>query len=269
MTWAQEFVKFTPAQFKKYIEYCSARWSAYNIIWVLCGEFDEAFSQASGSKPQNIYVDYINHLKDNDPYGHPIGLHPGGEHSSGDFGYGYDHVDFIGQQHSYNVYNEIISDLKYGKPVINLEYCYAGWHDTVPGHENLLLQGAIDIITAGGYYTAGFFETFAPDKGGWNPGAHSEKQAQIAGLNGFWKSLPMNRLFPYQTELYEQAMKSEFDEYLIFDRTEIIIPDGQKIYYDPITTGYSDEKPIGEYLLLITQEDNEPPSRPTGLKIIE
>lgn len=168
MTWAQEFVKFSDEQFKRFAEYMVSRWAAYNVMWVISGEHNEAYQEYGLT--MDAYKQHGITIKAKDPYDHPISLHPSGRGSSKEFVYE-DWYGFVMQQWPIEYHQKILDDRQYNKPVVNGEYAYADWHDNED-----VRRGAWDIFTAGGFFTAGFYHTFAPDKGGWDLEANQREQ---------------------------------------------------------------------------------------------
>ena len=68
LTWAQQFVYFTRPQFERYEKYVIARYAAYNVYWVVSGEYNEASTPSEYAYHGNV-IDQV------DPYGHPISIH--------------------------------------------------------------------------------------------------------------------------------------------------------------------------------------------------
>src|SRR3990172_6690685 len=75
-TWSQEFIKFSQPQFERYIQYLVARYGAYNVIWCISGEYNEAYDHGFTA---NTWKHYGSHLRSLDPYDHPVTLHPSGK----------------------------------------------------------------------------------------------------------------------------------------------------------------------------------------------
>jgi len=68
LTWAQRFVQFSQAQFERYEKYAIARYAAYNVYWVISGEYEEKATPGEYAH----HGDFIDQL---DPYNHPISIH--------------------------------------------------------------------------------------------------------------------------------------------------------------------------------------------------
>ncbi len=121
--WAQTFDDFTSTQFERFAKYIVARYAAYNVIWVVSGEYNET------STPQ--MYDYIGGLIDYwDPYDHPLSIHPTGYTSnSKDYTLFSDWLDYIMQQmygDAQALYDSAMTDRTYGLPVSVDEYGYEG-----------------------------------------------------------------------------------------------------------------------------------------------
>ncbi len=121
--WAQTFDDFTSSQFERFAKYIVARYAAYNVVWVVSGEYNET------STPQ-VY-DYFGGLIDYwDPYDHPLSIHPTGYTSnSKDLSLFSDWLDYIMQQmygDAQALYDSAMTDRPYGLPVCVDEYGYEG-----------------------------------------------------------------------------------------------------------------------------------------------
>jgi hypothetical protein len=244
-TWAQEFVKFSDEQFKNYIEYLAARWSAYNIVWVISSEYNEVYSENNLSP--EVWKQHGKTLYNADPYKHLISLHPSGRGSSKEF-----HAEpwfgFIMQQWPINYTQHIEEDLQYNLPVVNAEYAYAGYHDN-----DDVGRGAWQIFIKGGFYTAGFFHTFAPDKGGWDLEANAREQKAVQTLNEFIDTIPWWTMQPEGDRL------SNGVEFIIYNEKghDLALPDGLVQRIDPKTGDRAD--PTTEHVIYISPPDNTPP----------
>jgi hypothetical protein len=124
--WAQSFIEFTQSQFERFCRYIVARYAAYNVVWVISGEYTERANPWDYSYHGQI-------IDQADPYDHPISIHPTGNHSnSDDFNWFYTAdgwLDFIMQQW-YGIPDtlnkKIIQERSYGLPVCNDEFGYEG-----------------------------------------------------------------------------------------------------------------------------------------------
>lgn len=282
-TWAQEFAKFTTAQFDRYAKYLVARYAAYNVIWVLSGEYDEVYVDF-GMTP-DIWEHHGNVVYNADPYKHPITLHPTGRSSSREFG-SRPWMGLVMQQGPY-WHRDIIRDRVYQKPVVNGEYAYAGWH----ADEDVRI-GAWECMTAGGFITAGFFNTFAPDKGGWDMESYAQQQNEVKWALAFMESTKWWAMNPHDELVsngYCLAIPGE--EYVVYSRSGGAVTinlshateDLMVEWLNPRTGQYSSRSTVapassvtlsppftGDWVLHIGtsfNRDVEPPQPPTGLEI--
>ncbi len=188
-TWAQEYVNFSERQYEKYCRYLVARYASKNVIWVLCGEYDEIIIDYGRSTSE--YERYGKLVQQYDPYDHPLTLHPTGRKSSAEFG-NFDWFGCVMQQTPYYV-RDIRRDRIYSKPVVNGEPRYF-----YPQEDNTNSRNALwEIISNGGYYTSGFYTTYAPDKGGYDPEALPEEQKWVEIANTFMGQIPWSLMDPY------------------------------------------------------------------------
>jgi len=106
----------------RWFRYCVARYSAFNVRWILFGEVNEA------NPPWDLWQFEVSHkadlVKGIDPYRHPIGSH----HTSVDTDSIYDaNIDYLEIQHGPG-YKNAIDELAlrtYGKPLWAEEYWYS------------------------------------------------------------------------------------------------------------------------------------------------
>lgn len=182
MTWVQDYGEFSSSQFDKYVRYIVSRYAAKNVIWIICGEYQELTNDFAGRSTEEFNSwGMLVHQKDF--YGHPTSLHPTGRSTTTEFGNSV-WMDFIGQQTPY--VNDVARDLTYGKPVVVLEprYYYPDeFEPDVPNSE--VLKQLYQTIHNGGHYVAGFYTYYAPDKGGYNLNLLPEEQNWTKNLNSF------------------------------------------------------------------------------------
>jgi len=214
-TWAQEYVNFTPRQFERFVHYLVARYAAKNVIWVLCGEYNEI--TADFGRPTSEFADLGRLVKKLDPYDHPVTLHPTGRTSSDEFGDEEWH-DIIMQQTPYSA-RDIGRDRRHNKPVVNAEPRYFYPLEAGEGANDESRFELWEIVCSGGYYTSGFFATYAPDKGGWDPAALPEEQNWVSFLNRYVTRLPLTEMEPHpEWTSAGQLLAKPGVEYLAYDR---------------------------------------------------
>jgi hypothetical protein len=210
-SWSQEYVNFSSNQWEKYVRYLIARFSSKNVIWVLCGEYDEM--PTDYGRPTSEFADWGTLVRKYDPYDHPITLHPTGRSSSAEFGSS-TWMDVVMQQTPYYV-RDIQRDRVHNMPVVNAELGYM-----YPDEDNAESRyGLWEIVTSGGYYTNGFFTTYAPDKGGYDPAALPEEQRWVEFLNKLMDRLPIAEMDPHpEWTSAGQLLAKAGSEYLAYSR---------------------------------------------------
>jgi hypothetical protein len=281
-TWAQEFVKFDDEQFRNFTEHMVARWSAYNVMWVISGEYNEVYSE--NGLPPDVYIQHGHTIMNKDPYDHPISLHPSGRGSSKEF-HSQEWFGFILQQWPIDYHSHIVEDRVYGKPTINGEYAYADWHDN-----DDVRRGAWDIFTGGGFFSAGFFHTFAPDKGGWDLDANKPEQEAVMTCMNFIEHTEWWKLDPHDELVTNGYCVANLgSEYVVYARdggpTSLNLSDVKGNidvqWLDPITGEYSLKEEIlgggvvnltppasGEWVLHVGGSfDAEAPAPPNGFAL--
>ena len=279
-TWAQEFVKFSDEQFQRFVEYMVSRWAGYNVMWVISGEYNEVYSE--NGLPPEVWKQHGYTIMNKDPYHHPVSLHPSGRGSSREF-QAEPWFGFILQQWPIDYHAHIVEDRVYDKPTVNGEYAYADWHDNED-----VRRGAWDIFTGGGFFSAGFFHTFAPDKGGWDLEANQREQQAVMTCMNFiehtqwWKMDPHDEM---ATNGY--CLADPGSEYVVYSRdggaTSLNLADVKGNidvqWLDPITNEYSLKSQVlgggivdftppntGEWVLHVGGSfDVEAPAAPSGL----
>ncbi len=260
ITWAQEFVKFTDEQFLSFTEQLAARWSAYNIIWCLSGEYNEVYSENNLSP--EVWKNIGSFLYNADPYKHLISLHPSGRGSSREFA-GQPWFGFIMQQWPINYSQHITEDRQYNLPVVNAEYAYADYHDN-----DDVRTGAWDIFTAGGFYTAGFFHTFAPDKGGYDLDANKAEQQALKITNEFIDSIPWWTMRPDLTVNKVQRLSNGTETVLWYKNgSDGALPIGDVIYIDTKTGEPANT--AAEHIMYAFPKDDVPPDAVQNLWLEE
>jgi hypothetical protein len=194
LTWAQRFIQFTRAQFERYEKYAIARYAAYNVYWVISGEFEEESTPSEYAYHGQV-IDAV------DPYDHPISthtldscnefgndswltyvMHQNGEQDStillSDLLIQLNRTDItpiynrpVNVADGDSLYTDVQADRTYNKPVVNGEFgyeAYEGWNDrtgrTTPDTVRKL---AWNLVMAGGFFTYGMDATYkAFDNGG-------------------------------------------------------------------------------------------------------
>ena len=227
-TWAQEFIEFSDSQFERFARYIVSRYAAQNVVWVICGEYDEGYTDYGLSA--DVYEHLGEYVYGLDPYNHPITYHPTGRSSCREFG-DREWLGLVMQQSPY-WHRDAIRDRVFNKPVVNGEYGYAGWNE-----DDDVLHGAWDIISGGAFFTAGFFTTFAPDKGGWDLEGNAEQAEWLGFLFNLFEQCEWNKMDPNDDLVSSgHCMAQVGREYVIY------LPDGGSVTVD--LSAASGEQPV-------------------------
>ncbi|MBD3376443.1 DUF4038 domain-containing protein [candidate division KSB1 bacterium] len=200
--WAQTFDDFTVAQFDRFMRYVVARYSAYDVMWIMSGEYTETMTPAD-------YDLHARTLDQIDPYDHPISIHPGGKQSnSQDYPLFASWLDYLMQQiwgPADTLYQHIMQDYDLGLPVCNDEFGYEGPTDPAdpfyyPNNQTpeQIRRSAWTLLASGAYMTYGNIYTYTGkeriiqlDKLN-TPGAH-----YMSVLENFVENqIPFHRLTP-------------------------------------------------------------------------
>lgn len=278
-TWAQDYESFSADQFIRYSKYIVARYANRNAIFVICGEYNE-LSNTTQFDDMGRVIDPM------DPYDHLLTLHPTGRTTSGEFGNSAWQT-MIGQQTPYS-YRDILRDRQYNKPVVNLEprYFYPPEYGAPDPNDETRMQ-LWEIVCAGGYYTNGFYTTYAPDKGGYDIEALPDEQQWVMILNRFIEKIELGKMAPF-TVTGAQAIKGN-GNYLLYNRSAttvaFTVPETglEGIWLNPrtgaqtkfsINTGSNSfTAPFtGDWVLFIgpkAVDDIVPPSAPKLIKLVQ
>ena len=149
---------------RNYSRYVASRYSAYNITWILAGEYNEA-----PTEPPNTNADWqviADAIAEGDPYGRMMSIHVAGsaealaDESWNDFG------DYM--QIYEDIHETVLNALDHNKPVVNSEYGYFlrdKDEDGIVDKPNSATREEFrhatwDIVMAGGYFVTGFGSTY-------------------------------------------------------------------------------------------------------------
>ena len=172
-TWSQEARNMTVAQYERLALYIVSRCAAYNVFWVLAGDY-----QAYYYEPP-VYRQIGEAVARADPFDHPISIHPADGFVNREFAQE-PWLSYL--MHQLRDAGEFLADTVrfdriYNKPVVNGEYGYHVPESVHPFHgirtdANFTRTGAWSIFAAGGYFVAGFKHTFFDPDGhyGYDPG---------------------------------------------------------------------------------------------------
>jgi hypothetical protein len=168
-TWAAEARNMSVDQYRRLALYIVSRCAAYNVFWVLVGDY-----QAYYYEPP-VYRQIGEAVAAADPFDHPISIHPADSFVNREFA-NEPWLSYL--MHQLRDAGEFLADSIrfdriYNKPVVNGEYGYHVPESVHPYHgirtdANFTRTGAWSIFAAGGYFVAGFKHTF------FDPDGHYE-----------------------------------------------------------------------------------------------
>ena len=189
-----------------YCKYLAARYGAFNVVWIISGEYDEAPGYQPGTAPE--WEQLALEIKNNDPYNRLITIHGTGK--VGNFA-NENWMSFGDYMQIYtNLSNAVLTARNFNKPVINAEYAYflrdSDGDGVVDKPNSATIEefrhASWDIVMAGGYFVTGFGSTYLGgrrDPGLFNVNASRNDPAEVElGLifeffNSFewWKFQPL------------------------------------------------------------------------------
>jgi len=204
---------------QRYAKYIGSRYSAYDVYFLVSGEWDLSIRHRKGLSPikkiaeeeiRQEYTEIGNALKQSDPHGRMIGIHPAETHSVVREFASADWMSFGDyQQNYYRLHDEILKSRANNLPVVNSEYGYYERDSDAngaPDKENslslaMMRHATWDIVMGGGYLVTGFGSTYFG--GNRNPGPFNvddEKnkvwEEQIQHLPSLFSGLPWWKLEP-------------------------------------------------------------------------
>ncbi|KAA0231632.1 DUF4038 domain-containing protein [candidate division KSB1 bacterium] len=212
--WANEgWQKFlTEAQVDRYAQYLINRYGAYNVMWILAGEYEEALLPGG-------YTRLGEFIKANDPYGHPITTHTI-DTNADDFGDA-TWLSTIYQQ----IFNpsRITPDRRFNKPVINSEFGYEGDQSA-----DDVRKDAWEIVMRGGFFVYGNTRTFHHSAVMSPANLYSAGARYMTILKQFWSSNARYTINWHAFTRFEALATNRWlagkpgDEYVVY--TEVATP---------------------------------------------
>jgi hypothetical protein len=201
----------------RYARYVAARYGAYDVYFVVAGEWNASGrTGADGNPARQEYVRIGDALRAADPHRRMVGIHPGtyGNHFVREFNDAAAWMDFGDYQQNYTHLNAgVVASRRYDKPVVNSEYAYYlrdadedGRVDK-PNSQSLAItrHATWDIVMGGGYVVSGFGSTYmggarnlgpfdvdAPRNDDW--GAQVQHVPALFGETAWWRLAPRNDL---------------------------------------------------------------------------
>ncbi len=201
---------------ERYTRYIAARYSAYNVYFIVAGEWEiEARAQRTSKETvRRQFIDIGEILRASDPQRRMIGIHPIAKTSNGgssrDFNRDTKWMDFGDYQQNYiRLHENILESRIFGKPVINGEYAYwlrdSNGDGLVDKDHSANLESiraaSWDIVMAGGYLVAGFGSTYLGGARSFTPFLPDDPRnepwlGQLAHIKSFFSELEYWKLEP-------------------------------------------------------------------------
>jgi hypothetical protein len=196
----------------RYARYIGARYGAYDVYFLLSGEWHAEISKRGGDA-EGVFHEFVeigDALAAADPHRRLAGIHPMTHHGSVREFAGARWMGFGDYQQNYNALHARALLSRYsGKPVVNGEYGYFLRDqdgDGVPDKSNSysaedMRFATWDIAMAGAYVVTGFGTTYFAghrDPGPFDPAAakNREWELQAAHVRKFFESLDYEELIP-------------------------------------------------------------------------
>ncbi len=198
---------------KRYARYIAARYSAYDVYFIVSGEWHGEVRTRTGVSEEQVFREFVeigNALDAAEPHGRMITIHPMSRHGSVREFAAAPWMSFGDYQQNYrNLHATILLSRHLPGPVVNSEYGYYlrdqdgdGKPDKDNSHSAEDMRFASwDIVTAGGYLVSGFGTTYFAghrDPGPFDVDAAKNKdwEQQIGFIKKFFEGLEYWRLIP-------------------------------------------------------------------------
>jgi hypothetical protein len=181
-------------QAERFVRYVVTRYAAYNLFWILAGEYEEA-APAGG-------YDFIGNLvRAQDPYRHPITIHTVNT-SADDFGNTPWHTTIY--QQIFHA-RQVTADRRFNKPVVNSEFGYEG--DQAAEE---VRQDAWEISMRGGFFVYGDTSTFHYNAVMSQKNLNSPGAAFMTILKSFWTNNGKYSIKWWQYDRFEALSAKRF-----------------------------------------------------------
>ena len=197
---------------KRYARYVAARFSAYDIYFLVSGEWNAEIRsrKSSDKKVKQEFIAIGNALAKADAHDRMIGIHalskPGNVREFNEAKW----MSFADYQQNYaKLHEQILQSRRYDKPVVNAEYGYylrdmKGDGKTDKSNStsaNSMRHASWDIVMAGGYFVTGFGSTYFAghrDPGPFNLNAkqNDDWEMQVSTIKQFFSNMKWWQLTP-------------------------------------------------------------------------
>jgi hypothetical protein len=164
---------------KRYARYIASRYGAYEVYFIVSGEWHAEIRTRNNVTEQSIREEFIeigNTLYESDAHRRMIGIHPMTHHGSVREFNKAGWMSFADYQQNYRMLHErILQSRRYPGPIVNSEYGYylrdSDYDGQVDKHNSFtaddMRHATWDIVMAGGYPITGYATTYM--------GGHREK----------------------------------------------------------------------------------------------
>ncbi len=157
---------------KRYARYIAARYSAYNVYFLVSGEWHGELRTREGAAEDEVFREFVSigeSLAASDPHRRMIGIHPMSRHGSVREFAAASWMSFADYQQNYrDLHARVLASRFPRGPVVNSEYGYLLRDqdgDGTPDKDNSFTTedmrfASWDIVLAGGYLVTGFGTTY-------------------------------------------------------------------------------------------------------------
>jgi len=215
----------SPEARKRYARYIAARYSAYNVYFLVAGEWHAEIRTRPNAVEEQVFREFVEIggvLAASDPHGRMCGIHPMTRHGSVREFASAAWMSFADYQQNYrNLHAAALLSRKMRGPVVNSEYGYFLRDADGDGHPDKdnsytvedMRHASWDIVMAGAYLVTGFGTTYFAghrDPGPFDADAPKNRiwAAQIGHIKKFFEGLEWWRLAPADELLTSKAART-------------------------------------------------------------
>jgi hypothetical protein len=240
---------------KRYARYVAARYSAYDVYFLVAGEWNAEIRTREKTTAGEVFAEYVrlgDALASADPHERMIGIHPGTRPGSVREFASTPWMSFGDYQQNYrDLHRRVLLSRYLRGPVVNSEYGYLlrdndgdGQADKANSYSTADMRHASwDIVMAGGYLVTGFGTTYLAghrDPGPFDVEAakNDEWERQIGHFRALFEQVPWWKLIPADA-LVSSAQPRQDDR----------IDGGGREVHPPAATYWAIADPGGTYLI--------------------
>jgi hypothetical protein len=209
---------------KRFAQYVAARYSAYDVFFLVSGEWHGELRTRDNAVPDEVFREFVeigDAVDASDPHGRMIGIHPMSAHGSVREFAAARWMSFADYQQNYNdLHARALLSRGLRGPVVNSEYGYFlrdSNGDGVPDKDNSytledMRFATWDLAMAGAYAVTGFGTTYFGghrDPGPFDVDApkNDDWERQYVYVRKFFESLPWTTLIPADELLRSPATR--------------------------------------------------------------